>query len=414
MEETIRLDLSPRGQLMSGLMAQAGSHTEAEAFRDFVDHLTDRQAAQLLDLDGFTEPCKIPVWNNDTEKHSAPPDGYIDGQTPPRSLMDDLAIIISRASSFEEVLVLIEAAPHLHTICPQYWTKIGEILGKPQSTLPAVAGKRVRSLDYPLDKVNSSIWNLLEEDTNGQIKLAIKAESATSKKPVSIYYAVNFDDLGITTSKRLTAFDKRVYIAVAALYKAGNAIMTCSQIHQAMGYSTRPAKTDIDKIRNSVLKMSGAKVFLDNREEITKGGYNYPPVVIDGPLLPMFRRHDCVINGQLVPEAFAPVCDPPIMDFARARRQVIRVDRKLLETPISKTDQNLQIEDYLLERIARAKNRQQPPKILFSTLYEKAHVTTQKQQRRAVDKAQTIMNHYKLNGFIKDFTIENDGIRFVC
>ena len=414
------IDMTPKGQLLGGLMPQAETEADAAAFRAFVDEITDEQAAQLLALDGFTEPYKIPIWDADLggtakdagRKHDTPPDRYIDGQTAPRNVFDDIAGIIYGTSSLEEVLIRIEAAPHLNTISPQYWAKVGEILGKPKSLLPAVSGKRVKSLDYPLDKVNSSIWSLLEEDTNGQIKLAIKAESATSKKPVNIYYAVNFDDLGITTSKRLTAFDKRVYIAVAALYKAGNKIMTCSQIHQAMGYSTRPAKTDIEKIRTSVLKMSGTRVFLDNREEISKGGYNYPPVVIDGPLLPIFHRHDCVINGQTVPEAFAPVCDPPIVDFARARKQIIRVDRKLLETPISKTDQNLQIEDYLLERVARAKNQRQPPKILFSTLYEKAHVSTQKQQRRAVDKAQTIMQHYQKNGFIRAFNMEKDGISF--
>ena len=415
-----RLDLTPKAQIEAGLLEQAETEQDAAAFRAFAEQLTDEQAAQLLALDGFTEAYKIPIWDSEiggpphdpNKERDTPPDRYIDAQTAPRRVIDDLAGILIGTSSLEEVLIRIEAAPHLNTISPQYWAKVGEILDKPKSLLPAVSGKRVKTLDYPLDKVNSTIWALLEEDTNGPIKFAIKAESATSKKPVNIYYAVNFDDLGITTSKRLTAFDKRVYIAVAALYKAGNKIMTCSQIHQAMGYSTRPAKTDIEKIRNSVLKMSSTRVFLDNREEITKGGYNYPPVVIDGPLLPIFHRHDCIINGQVAPEAFAPVCDPPIVDFARARKQIIRVDKKLLETPISKTDQNLQIEDYLLERVARAKNKAQPPKILFSTLYERAHVSTQKQQKRAIEKAQMIMEHYRKNGFIAAFEVEKDGIRF--
>ena len=414
------IDMTPKAQILNGLLVQAGTEQDAAAFRAFADQITDEQAAQLLALEGFTEPYKIPIWDNElggpardaNRKHDTPPDRYFDGQTAPRNVIDDLAVILSGTSSFEEVLVRVEAAPRLNTINPLYWGKVGEILGKPKSLLPATAGKRVKSLDYPLDKGNFTIWSLLEEATDGPIKFSIKVESATSKEPINIYYAVNFDDLGITTSKRLTAFDKRVYIAVAALYKAGNKIMTCSQIHHAMGYSTRPAKTDIEKIRNSVLKMSSTRVSLDNREEITKGGYNYPPVVIDGPLLPLFRRHDCVINGQVVPEAFAPVCDPPLVDFARARKQIIQVDRKLLETPISKTDKNLQIEDYLLERVARAKNKAQPPKILFSTLYERAHVATQKQQKRAIEKAQTIMEHYRKNGFITAFEVEKDGIRF--
>lgn len=408
-----------KGQLYADLFPQAQTDEERNKIYAFLDSITEKQAAQLIDLYGFTEAFQIPIWESDlggpakdaAREHDTPPDRFIEGTTAPRNVADDLALIIFGEESLEGIKAQIELTGQLSEVGKKYWEKLGEILGKP-SKLPAVTGKRVKSLDYPLDKVNASIWSLLEEDTNGQIKLAIKAESAASKKPVNIYYAVNFDDLGITTSRRLTAFDKRVYIAVAALYKAGNKIMTCSQIHQAMGYSTRPAKTDIEKIKNSVLKMSGTRVFLDNREEISKGGYNYPPVVIDGPLLPIFHRHDCIINGQAVPEAFAPVCDPPIVDFARGRKQIIQVDRKLLETPISKTDQNLQIEDYLIERVARAKNQKQPPKILFSTLYEKAHVTTQKQQKRAIDKAKTIMEHYQKNGFIAAFEVEKDGIRF--
>lgn len=412
--------MTEREKLLEMALDRAETEEEKSTLRAFFKHLTEEQAAQLLTLDGFTEEYKLPIWDADlggkpkdpNREHDTPPDGFIEGVSEPRRIAEDIATLVLGAGSFDEVLGRIETLPRLNLLNTQYWQRLGAILGKPRSSLPAVGGRRINKLDYPLDKVNASIWKLLEEDTNGQIRLAIKAEKAASKKEINIYYAVNFEELGVTTSKRLEAYDKRVYIAIAALYKAGNRIITCSQIHQAMGYTTRPAKTDIEKIRRSVLKMASTKVFLDNREEAQKGGYKYPSVVIDGPLLPIFHRHDCTVNGQTVPEAFAPICDPPIVDFARGRGQIISIDKKLLETPISKTDQNLQIEDYLLERVAHAQNKQQPTKILFATLYKAAQIASVKQQQRAASKIQAIMEHYKRNGFIAAYEMDKDGIRF--
>lgn len=415
-DDSIMLDMSPRGRLLGGMQAQAADAQEAEAFRAFCEALTDEQVQQLLSLDGFTQEVKIPIWDDElggpahdaNRQRDRKPDRYLDGRTAPRNIADDLVVLLAGAINLEEVKGRIVTARRLDEMHGEYWQRLGAILGEPRSLSPSVLGHKVQKIDFPIDKVNSKVWKLLEQDTHGQI--AIAAEKRSSKKQLNILYSINFDalDKEVSISRRLDPFDKRVYVAISALYKAGNVLISFSQIHFAMGYTTRPAKSDIERIRKSVYKMRRAIVYLDNAQEAA--AYKYDRVLIDGPLLPAFMKSG-IINGKPVDEALGLICEPPLMAFARGRKQITTIERKLLETPVSKTDQNLLIEDYLLERIAHAKTGRQPGKILFDTLYKEAKVNTQKQRQRAGAKLQAILDHYVKCGHISSYTMEADGIR---
>lgn len=412
------IDMTPKGQLQGGLLAQAGSEAEAETFRAFVAQITDEQAAQLLTLDGFTERYQIPIWDNETggpprdpaRKHDTPPDRYMEGTTEPRRVIDDLAALLPGVGSLEEVQSRVEALSRMNTINPKYWGRLSAILGASPKDLLSVAGRKVQNIDFPIDKVNTRVWKLLENAISGQLEIAVEKQS--SKKQISIIFSINFDELGkdIAVSRKLEPFDRRVYVAIDALYKAGNMLISFSQIHFAMGYTTRPAKTDIDRIRKSIYKMRHATVYLNNSQEIA-AHYRYDKVQIEGPLLPSFIKSG-IINGKQVDEALCLLCEPPLVAFARGRKQITTIKRELFETPVSKTDQNLLIEDYLLERIAHAKNGRQPKKILYSTLYEEANLTTQKQQQRVKSKLTAILGHYVKCGYIKEYTDEGDAITF--
>ena len=425
MEEE-RLDLTPKGQLLGGLLAQAGIEQEAAAFRAFVAQITDEQAAQLLDLDGFTENYQIPIWDNETggpprdpnRQHETPPDRYMEGTTTPRRIIDDLAAILPGTESLEEVQGRVEALPRLNTINPQYWERVSAILGKPEAKLPSVTGKRVQKFDFPVDKVNSEIWKILEYTPEGQIGIAdgtgivhIATEKKGSKWQVSVLYSINFDALGdnVSITRKLTPFDKRVYLAVSALYNAGNRIISFSQIYRTMGNTHSPNAHDIEKIADSIAKMAAARIYIDNKEEV-RAKYRYDKFTYEASLLPM-ERLEGVINGKAVEAAIHLFREPPLVSFARGRKQITTIERQLLETPVNKTDQNLLLEDYLIERIAHAKTGRQPAKILYDTLYAEARITTKKQRQRAGDKLGAILGHYVKCGFIKGYTDEGDGIR---
>lgn len=275
------------------------------------------------------------------------------------------------------------------------------------TSILSVGGKRIKEFDFPLDKVNANVWKLLEKDMHGQ--LAFGANKATSKKEISILYSINFDDLGndITITKRLEAYDKRVYMAVAALFNAGNQVITTAQIYDAMGFNGNPGKADIMKISASISKMTAARIYIDNSEEAA--AYKYDRFKYDASLLPM-ERVKAIVNGQEVESAIHLFREPPLISFARQRKQITTLSRKLLTTPLSKTSQNLSLEEYLIERIAHAKRGNLSAKILYITVYEQVGITG-KQRQRTPDKIKRLMRHYQDCGFIASFSEEPDGIR---
>lgn len=279
------------------------------------------------------------------------------------------------------------------------------------STIPRANVERARKIEYPLDKPNAIIWNLLERDTQGQIEINLANPKDRRNKRIPAYYAINFEDLGtgVQITKRLLPFDKRVYIAISALFNAGNNVMTLTQIHYAMGNTGRPSTNQLKNINDSITKMTGARIFFDNQEEAA-AYKNYPRFMYDGSLLPI-ERGTATMNGKLTEAAIHIFREPPLISFAKQRRQITTINVELLQSPVSKTDTNLQIEDYLLERIGRAKGgKNKSCKILLETLYEKAGIK-EKQKKRTPDKIRRYLQHYQeTDNFIKGFTISDDAV----
>lgn len=268
-------------------------------------------------------------------------------------------------------------------------------------------------LEYPLDKPNAALWNYLDTaahaDKNGQIGFAV--ERSGSGKEITTYYSIDFEAIeGLTVSKVLTPYDKRVYIAAAGLFAAGNEVETATQIHMAMGNTTRPSPAQIDKINASIDKMAFARITLDNTEEAT--AYKKEKILFkyDGYLLPC-ERVSAYINGQLTETAIHLLRMPPLISFAKQRGQITTIPIKLLASPVNKTEDNLIIEDYLLERIFHMKNGKAKNKILYKTLFSACRITGRKQQERAKkDKIPRYLDYYKQEHEIKGYTADADGI----
>lgn len=270
--------------------------------------------------------------------------------------------------------------------------------------------KRADKIEYPLDKINSRIWNLLERDTNGQITFS--AEKRGSKKQLDILYSIDFEELessGIKITKRLLPFDKRVYIAVSALFNAGNNVITMTQIHYAMGNTTRPKGEQLTKIKNSVYKMTGARISVDNTSEAATYK-RYGKFVYSGSLLPIETVERYNVQGAFTDAAIHIFREPPLVSFAKQRQQITTVSVKLLQSPVSKTDTNLMIDDYLIERISRAKTGKGQHKILYKTLYDHAGIKPGKPQQRTPEKVRRYLDHYKSCGTISGYKEESDGV----
>lgn len=278
---------------------------------------------------------------------------------------------------------------------------------KPQTESATI--KRTDKIEYPLDKPNHYIWNLLETDTRGQITFDMLPKKPDLKAYIT--YSINFKDLenGVKITKRLTPFDKRAYIAISALYNAGNEIITLSQIYYAMGNTGRPGQRDLTRINDAITKMRRAEITLDSSDEADEIK-NYTKFVYDGDLLPM-ERVTAIINGKLTDGAIKLFREPPLMTFAKDRKQVTTIDIKLLQSPISKTDANLLIDDYLLERIHKEKRAKKGScTILLETIYKYANITTSKQKQRAPEKIEKYLKYYKEAELFKNYKLSKDKI----
>lgn len=276
--------------------------------------------------------------------------------------------------------------------------------------LPRTTALSLEKLLFPIDKVNRNVWSLLEETTGKQI--AIGVERRGDPEEINLLYSIDFDDLpqGLTITKKLEPYDKRVYITIAALFNAGKRIVTYTEIYKNMGYTGRPGQSDLDKIDKAVSKMCAAHIYLSNDAEI-KAAYKRNRYVYDGALLPM-ERVRAIVNGQLAESAVKLFREPPLVSFARDRKQITTITRKMLESPLSKTDENLRIEDYLIEEIASVKRGQRKNKFLYETIFAKTGLTgksKQKQRQRAPEKIRKLLAHYVNCGTISRYELLQDG-----
>ena len=304
-------------------------------------------------------------------------------------------------------LLKAETAPDDKPKAQAIYTEALESIIKPVS--PSI-------LELPVDKINNNIWG----PANDKKKITFAMENPADKKKgreVNLVYAVDFaaleDNEALNISKKLTPFDKRVYMAVAALYNAGNEVFSLTQIYIAMGNTGRPSKAALQKISDSLTKLMKASINISNDDEAKS--YNYKKIVYNGSLLPMERISNVNIKGKVVESAIHPFREPPMLTFAKEHgNQLTTVNIKVLQSPVSKTDENLQIDDYLIERISKAKNGTLSKKILIKSICERANITSKKQQGRLPEKLARFLDHYKESNFIKGYTLTKDSIIIDC
>ena len=281
---------------------------------------------------------------------------------------------------------------------------------------PKIITKKIKEVAYPLDKVNSTFWS---KKIRPKEKTALKAERDGDKKKgkkASIYVLLDFDEMkgtGVTISRSLTSYDKRVFIAVSNLKEQGHDTVTTSQICEAMGNRSRPSITQREKILKSIEEMSLCRVTLDNSEEanIYKG---YDTISQTFYLLPTNIAKG-YLNGNIVDDAITILETPKLFIFAKKRGQITSIPIQLLESPISQTEANLQIEDYLFTCISRMKNavkRKKPTstKILLDTLYKKCDIDDKHKRSRAPEKIERLLQYYQKKEFIKGFIMNDTSI----
>ncbi|MCR4745535.1 MAG: hypothetical protein K5894_09960 [Lachnospiraceae bacterium] len=266
------------------------------------------------------------------------------------------------------------------------------------------------------DNLNSQVWNLMEgADKNGQLKFDFNM-AGKGKPEALVQYAINFDNVDESEyriTKQLTPFDRRVYTAVASIYYSGLDVMSISQIYHSMGYTGRPGKRDGKNINMSLTKMSGARIYINNKPECSVHEKR-ELFVYDSSLLPMERIRK-IVDGDFVNGKIKLLSEPPLAKFAMKRKQVTKFNVELLQSSLSKTYSNLMIDDYLIKTITYMKHDSTAShKLLYKTIFERCKVKTAKQKLRTPEKVWGYLEHYsKCRDGIKGFKKTDDGVEII-
>lgn len=314
---------------------------------------------------------------------------------------------------------------------PEWWMEKHKITG--QQALKAMeaaktakaASEKVNAVKpektfWPLDKLNSKVWNYLDlEETNGKALFRM----STDNDKATVAYSINFDELpeGVKLSRQIEPFDNLVYIACGALLAAGNSVTSASQIHAFLGGNGKPASKQVKRYMESITKMMFTKTTIDNEDEANKlkgikrfkySGYLLPAEIITAE-----------INGGATETAIHFLKPSlPLMQFAQERSQVTAFSPKLLQNPYLRlTNDNIIIQNYLLTRISREKHQAKRRKIsgkaasckiVYATVYKETKMTTKKQQARAAAKIHDVLIWFKSCDFISKFSVDgkNDSV----
>lgn len=238
-----------------------------------------------------------------------------------------------------------------------------------------------------------------ENDNNNLVELCVGAQKDANRADRLILYGIDQDELdGLNISREIDSYDQRVYDAICTLYDCGNKIITITQIYRTMGGKGNPAKSDLQKINNSIVKLWSTKVFVDE----TKDYEEYLPkdgkIKHRGRILNISFK-DAYIHNKYVESAIVFLEEPYLLNFSKRRKQIEAIPRNVIENDKRMTNKNLAIENYLLTRISRMKSAKRNNKtntsnrILFDKIIEKAH--EKNKPDRVITTARDYLEHYK-------------------
>lgn len=281
--------------------------------------------------------------------------------------------------------------------------------------ITSILKKKITEIEYPLDKVNTKIWDLMPNGETIPLKSETDTDSAAGKQATT-YLTLNLEEIEgaeLMTSRPLTAYDKRVFISVANLVEQGQDVLTTTQIYKAMGNNSRPSAADREKILKSLEFLSTIKIQIDNSEE-AKLYSKYERIKGSFYLLATEYKAGYTANGHILEDAIHVIRRPELFDFSKKRKQITTIPTAVLATPISKTESNLQLEDYLLRRIGQMKRPGGPkPTIKLETIYENCNITSRLQKSRLPEKITRILDHCKKNKWIEGYTIDSTRINII-
>ena len=228
------------------------------------------------------------------------------------------------------------------------------------------------------DKVNAQLiqGDFFTQEANGQLTIKFAVEQAPkNKKQAAVYIALTYEGTEGKLTKRLTAFDNAVYNAVATRFyywqkenTKSPLYITPQEIWRTMNGKktgdgkTKPSKTQVQKICNSLDKMRFTRIYMDIREE--KQMFN---LYIDDDRVTAGKIDTYVLNCSKVEfetekgntvQGYKIGDEPILYTYNRVKNHILYVPYEMLDTSTNTSDgENVtEFRNYLLQQVQLMKN----------------------------------------------------------
>ena len=168
------------------------------------------------------------------------------------------------------------------------------------------------------------------------------------------------------------------------------------------------------KIVKSIDKMIVTRITINATAEVKAN--MIAEAIYENYLIPA-KKVSLIVNGQLVKDCIILLDTLPLFAYARQKNQIITVDVKLLDTPLTNTPENIELKAYLIRRISSMSNTKNNMRdvIRYDTLYEYLNITASNDNARKVkhkqirDKVKKVLDYWMLKKFIKGYKEEKEG-----
>ena len=290
---------------------------------------------------------------------------------------------------------------------------------KKETVTKKIRTSRTDELLVDRSKINKKIREERKEFYNGGIDVKT-GEIGKSKKPVYTPVALNYvteelEKQGLTVDGVgiLKPFDMIILTHVESLYEAGNQIMTADMIATQMNGGRRIQATPKLKaqIYNSLMRLRLINITINTQNEFDVR-YN-PKTIFSGVILPnKIEGEPIMLNGKKIMEYIYVLDNSPLTKYSKSKNQISRPPVNMLDVPVSLTQENIILTDYLSRRIIDMQSPE-PKKgkyiILYETIFDYLKIedenpnTLKVTKKRIREDVRAILKEWKKNGFILDF-----------
>ena len=368
---------------------------------------------------------------------------YLNANYAAKTIRDGLKLHIEalqdNKEALQELLTVI-----IETVEDSHHTDGTEITADNMSEVPRFRRSPLADLNtYGLmnDKTTAQLIQdsgIFKEEANGQLRLlfdidqtpaAVKEESAKkgqslpAEKATHSYISLTYEGTEGKITKKLTAFDKGVYEAVATRFyhwklktPSSPLYITPQEIWRTMNGKrsgdgkAKPSKAQAQRICDSMDKMRFTRFYMDLRDEMKTYRLYFDDERIEGGFIDSYLVNSTKV--QFTTEKGNTVAgyrineEPILYTYNRVKKHILYVPYEMLDTSANTSDSEnvTEFRNYLLQAIQLMKNGADESKagrfkrsnrILLNDMYEKTGIPAPEERIKETYKTENGQKTYK-------------------